>query len=227
MRKPGSTRPPPRPLPDGFRLKWGRDTVIIFDRKWVEAIAAELEDGQPEPSYVSAERYSARDERISREIDAALGAGNGYYSEGAKGITKPTQPLIATKALNSLLNIELPAALNFRYYTRSEARLTALQVRFEPGYGRDNLLSELRLAVQGYQLYASGHLGGALYRPKACDDCSEIEVRRLNGTWQSVSFDGPFTVPENSYEFYRDRTFEVAEGGYLNLNGVLLRMVTL
>lgn len=226
---------PPRQVPKYLSLVWGSDKLQILDAAWAEALVGEL-NRDVEDSYL--ESPGSRSDDDFHETMAALGMATlpeSVRPRVPRGFQRPDQPPVAAAAMKAFLNLELPTALNFvNFWGRSELRLTALRavLQISQNFGSDSREHlELTWRLQGFQLYASHHVGRQMRRPVHTSSpfATWIERRGLNGLWAPWSFEGLADLPEDIWERDRmpRRKFTLHEGGALALGDQLVRTVPL
>lgn len=207
-------------VPKRITLFWGPDRLEIDDPIWIAKIVNEMhQNSQPDDWMRLVEPRSRRNEQIDASL-RAKGFGSSYVDPNARpiqiGYQAPEQlGPVATEALRLFLGLELPVALNFRNYSgRSEHRMSAVHTVFRQSWHRYNMPDELNLCwlFNGYQLYATHHIGAAHVRPYPSESMDRIERRLLNGQWVRWSFDGASPSPAGRHWSER-RTFSLTGKG--------------
>lgn len=206
-------------LPKCISLSWGRDRLYVEDQTWIAKIVQEMEGNGQHAENVRCELSEPRS-RVSERLDADLRAFGLLSShsfpdapEVQGGFQVPEQHgPVAAEALSVFLGLELPAALNFiDSWGRSEQRVTAVHTYFSQCWSHTHELS-LCWMFNGYQLYATHHIGAARFRPYCTETTGLIERRLLNGRWVRWGFDGATTLPTGRNWSFDRRLFHLNGG---------------
>lgn len=203
-------------LPRRITLAWGRDRLEVDDPIWIAKIVQEMAQNSQsdEDDWV---RLREPRSRMHERMDALLSS---YVDPEAPpdqiGYQAPEQlGPVATEALKAFLGLELPVALNFTDSRgRSEHRMSAVHTSFRQCWNY-SMSGELNLCwlFNGYQLYATHHIGTAYFRPYHTDAMGHIERRLLNGQWVRWGFDGASTPPARGQLSWNRRSFVLEASG--------------
>lgn len=189
---------------------------------WIAKIMGEIAQNSQRAVDIGLRLYEPHSRR-RESMETSLQA-DGYLSSYVDPNAPPKQMgyqapeqqgAVASEALRAFLGLELPVALNFTNgWGRSEHRTSAVYAAFRPcrHYGMADKF-DLCWMFNGYQLYASHHIGAAHSFPWLSDVMGHIERRLLNGHWVRCSFDGTLPPPAGRRWSSNKRTFMLAASG--------------